>query len=37
MSTATLNTTAAEYKVADIGLADWGRKEIKSPRRRCPA
>ncbi|HEX3682755.1 MAG TPA: adenosylhomocysteinase [Bryobacteraceae bacterium] len=28
MGTATLNTTAAEYKVADLGLADWGRKEI---------
>ncbi len=28
MGTATLNRTAAEYKVADIGLADWGRKEI---------
>jgi adenosylhomocysteinase len=28
MGTATLNTTASEYKVADLGLADWGRKEI---------
>src|SRR5277367_6288385 len=28
MSTATLNRTATEYKVADIALADWGRKEI---------
>src|SRR5690348_18507773 len=28
MSTATLNQTAAEYKVADLALADWGRKEI---------
>jgi len=28
MSTATLNPTAAAYKVADIALADWGRKEI---------
>src|SRR5450631_816434 len=28
MTTATLNSTAAEYKVADLALADWGRKEI---------
>ena len=29
MSTATLNpTTATDYKVADMGLAAWGRKEI---------
>src|SRR6516225_4737828 len=28
MSTATINSLAAAYKVADMGLADWGRKEI---------
>ena len=28
MSTATLNNAATEYKVADMGLAEWGRKEI---------
>ncbi len=28
MSTATLPTTATDYKVADMKLADWGRKEI---------
>ena len=28
MSTATLNKIASEYKVADLALADWGRKEI---------
>ena len=28
MSTATLNKIATEYKVADLTLADWGRKEI---------
>ena len=28
MGTATLNRTASDYKVADISLADWGRKEI---------
>ncbi len=28
MGSATLNITAAEYKVADLALADWGRKEI---------
>jgi adenosylhomocysteinase len=26
---ATATTTAADYKVADISLADWGRKEIR--------
>src|SRR5947209_20334000 len=28
MSTATLPKTATDYKVADLKLADWGRKEI---------
>src|ERR1700757_2468619 len=28
MGTVTLNRTASEYKVADLGLAEWGRKEI---------
>jgi adenosylhomocysteinase len=28
MSTATLNGAALEYKVADLSLAEWGRKEI---------
>ncbi len=28
MSTATLNRIATEFKVADLALADWGRKEI---------
>ncbi len=28
MSTATINNTATEYKVADMSLAEWGRKEI---------
>jgi len=28
MSTATLPTTTTDYKVADMKLADWGRKEI---------
>jgi adenosylhomocysteinase len=28
MSTATLDNVAAEYKVADMSLAEWGRKEI---------
>src|SRR5947208_8411559 len=28
MGTVTLHQTAAEFKVADITLADWGRKEI---------
>jgi len=28
MAATTLDVTAAEYKVADLALADWGRKEI---------
>jgi len=28
MSTATINKVATEYKVADMSLAEWGRKEI---------
>src|ERR1700677_513346 len=28
MSTATITSVATEYKVADMSLADWGRKEI---------
>ncbi len=28
MATATLEKIQTEYKVADLGLADWGRKEI---------
>ena len=28
MGTATLESTAVDFKVADLSLADWGRKEI---------
>jgi adenosylhomocysteinase len=28
MATSTIEKVEAEYKVADLGLADWGRKEI---------
>ena len=28
MATTTLEITDSEYKVADMALADWGRKEI---------
>lgn len=28
MRTATMNTTQQDYQIADISLADWGRKEI---------
>src|SRR6266567_4428091 len=28
MGTATLNQTVSDFKVADLSLADWGRKEI---------
>ncbi len=36
MSTATLNSVAAEYKVADMKLADWGRKEITIAEQEMP-
>ena len=28
MSATTIELTQAEYKVADLALAEWGRKEI---------
>jgi adenosylhomocysteinase len=36
MGSATLNRTAAEYKVADLNLADWGRKEISIAEHEMP-
>jgi len=36
MGSATLNRTATEYKVADLGLADWGRKEISIAEHEMP-
>src|SRR4051812_50130229 len=36
MSTATLNPTATEYKIADMSLADWGRKEISVAEHEMP-
>ena len=37
MSTATLNPiTASDFKVANIGLADWGRKEINVAEHEMP-
>jgi len=36
MGTATLNRTASEYKVADLRLADWGRKEISIAEHEMP-
>jgi adenosylhomocysteinase len=36
MGSVTLNRTAAEYKVADLGLADWGRKEISIAEHEMP-
>jgi adenosylhomocysteinase len=36
MGTATLNPIATEYKVADIALADWGRKEIMIAEQEMP-
>jgi adenosylhomocysteinase len=36
VSTALLNRIAAEYKVADLSLADWGRKEISIAEHEMP-
>ncbi|MBV8841497.1 MAG: adenosylhomocysteinase [Bryobacterales bacterium] len=36
MSTATLNTLATEHRVADLSLADWGRKEISIAEHEMP-
>jgi adenosylhomocysteinase len=36
MSIATLPNIASEYKVADLGLADWGRKEISVAEQEMP-
>src|SRR5271154_4237346 len=36
MSTATLPNIASEYKVADLALADWGRKEISVAEHEMP-
>src|SRR6516225_713607 len=36
MSTATLSNAATEYKVADLALADWGRKEISVAEHEMP-
>jgi adenosylhomocysteinase len=36
MATATQNLTATEFKVADLQLADWGRKEITIAEQEMP-
>jgi len=36
MSTATINQVATEYKVADMSLAEWGRKEISIAEHEMP-
>jgi len=36
MATSTLERIEAEYKVADLGLADWGRKEITIAEQEMP-
>ena len=36
MGTATLNETAVDFKVADLSLADWGRKEISIAEHEMP-
>ena len=36
MGTATLNQTVTDFKVADLSLADWGRKEISIAEHEMP-
>src|SRR6202007_2831200 len=36
MSTATLNSLTTEHRVADLSLADWGRKEISIAEHEMP-
>ncbi|MBV8630602.1 MAG: adenosylhomocysteinase [Silvibacterium sp.] len=36
MATATLERTAADYKVADLSLANWGRKEVSIAEHEMP-
>src|ERR1700730_5238867 len=36
MGTATLNQTATDFKVADLALAEWGRKEISIAKHEMP-
>src|ERR1700760_2784707 len=36
MATVTINRTATDYKVADLSLADWGRKEISIAEHEMP-
>ena len=36
MGSTTLNQTATEYKVADLSLSDWGRKEISIAEHEMP-
>src|ERR1700724_3678692 len=36
MGSVTLDRTASEYKVADLALADWGRKEISVAEHEMP-
>src|ERR1700750_964260 len=36
MATVTINRTATDYKVADLSLADWGRKEISIAEQEMP-
>ncbi len=36
MSASTLEITGAEYKIADLALADWGRKEINIAEHEMP-
>src|SRR6201987_3617895 len=36
MATATIETTATDYKVADLSLAEWGRKEISIAEHEMP-
>src|SRR5919106_6434001 len=36
MKTSTIEQTKTDYKIADISLADWGRKEISIAEKEMP-
>jgi hypothetical protein len=37
MNAVVKNHSSGDFKVADMNLADWGRKESTSPSRKCRA
>ena len=37
MNAATDTKSFADFKVADLALADWGARKSRSPKPKCPA